>query len=56
MPASRSRAAGSLAVVSEDEYHYVVRDLRRIVVVFAGIFSLLLASWLLIVVVGVVKV
>ncbi len=56
MPASRSRAGGSLAVVSEEEYHYVVRDLRRIVVVFAGIFSLLLLSWLLIVVFGVVKV
>ncbi len=50
--ASRSRAAGSLAVASEEEYRYVVRDLRRIVVVFAGIFGLLLASWLLIVVLG----
>jgi len=56
MPASRSRAAGSLAVVAEEEYLYVMRDLRRIAVVFAGIFSLLLISWLLIVVLGVVNV
>jgi hypothetical protein len=46
-------AAGSLAVVAEDEYRYVKRDLRRIAVVFTGIFGLLLASWLLIVVVAV---
>jgi hypothetical protein len=52
-PASRSRSAGSLAVVAEVEYRYVKRDLRRIAVVFTGIFGLLLASWLLIVVVAV---
>ncbi|MFH0750739.1 MAG: hypothetical protein V2B17_02785 [Chloroflexota bacterium] len=56
MPASRSRAVGSLAVVAEEEYRYVVRDLRRIAVVFAGIFGLLLVSWFLIVVLGVVKI
>lgn len=56
MPATRSRAAGSLAVVAEEEYGYVVRDLRRIAVVFAGIFGLLLVSWFLIVVVGLVKI
>ena len=33
-----------------------MRDLRRIAVVFTGIFSVLLASWLLIVVFAVVKV
>ena len=49
MAASRARAGGSLAVVAEEEYHYVVRDLRRIAVVFAVIFGLLLVSWLLIV-------
>jgi len=48
MAASRGRPAGSLAVVAEEEYHYVVRDLRRIVIVFAGIFGLLIASWLLV--------
>jgi hypothetical protein len=56
MPASRSRSAGSLAVVAEEEYRYVVRDLRRIAIVFAGIFGLLLVSWFLIVVLGVVKI
>jgi hypothetical protein len=56
MPASRGRSVGSLAVVAEEEYRYVVRDLRRVAVVFVGIFGLLLASWFLIVVVGVVKV
>ena len=56
MPASRSRSAGSLAVVADEEYRYVTRDLRRIAVVFAGIFGLLLASWFLIVVLVVVKI
>jgi len=56
MPASRSRSAGSLAVVAEEEYRYVVRDLRRIAIVFAGIFGLLLVSWFLIVVLGVVRI
>jgi hypothetical protein len=46
---SRNRAAGSLAVAAEEEYRYVVRDLRRIVVVFAGIFSILLVSWLVVI-------
>jgi hypothetical protein len=55
-PASRTRATGSLTAVAEDEYRYVRRDLRRIAVVFTGIFSLLLASWLVIVVFAVVKV
>jgi hypothetical protein len=53
---SRSRSVGSLAVAAEQEYQFVVHDLRRIAVVFAGIFGILLASWLLIVVVGVVKI
>jgi hypothetical protein len=49
--ASRSRSAGSLAVAAEEEYQFVVHDLRRIAVVFAGIFGILLASWLLVVLV-----
>jgi hypothetical protein len=53
---ARSRAAGGLTAVAEEEYLYVKRDLRRIAVVFTGIFSVLLASWLLIVVFAVVKV
>jgi hypothetical protein len=56
MSASRSRSVGSLAVVAEEEYRYVMRDLRRVAVVFAGVFGILLVSWLLIVVLGVIKV
>jgi hypothetical protein len=48
---SRSRSVGSLAVAAEEEYQFVVHDLRRIAVVFAGIFGLLIASWLLVVLV-----
>jgi hypothetical protein len=46
---SRSRAVGSLAVAAEDEYRFVTHDLRRIAVVFTGIFGILIASWLLVV-------
>ena len=35
-------------MVAADEYRYVMRDLRRIAIVFAGIFGLLLAAWLLV--------
>ena len=52
-PAGRPRSVGTLAAVAEEEYRYVVGDLRRIAVVFAGIFGLLLASWFLIVVLGI---
>ncbi len=52
-PASRGRSTGGLTAVAEDEYLYVKRDLRRIAVVFTGIFSVLIASWLLIVVAAV---
>ena len=55
-PAGRSRPVGALTAVAENEYLYVKRDLRRIAVVFTGIFSLLLLSWFLIVVVGVIAV
>ncbi len=50
----RPRPVGSLTAVAEDEYRYVVRDLRRIAVVFAGIFGILLVSWLVIGVSGLV--
>ncbi|HSW41604.1 MAG TPA: hypothetical protein VLM76_03755 [Patescibacteria group bacterium] len=56
MPTARSRAAGTLATLTEEEYRSVVRDLRRIGVVFAGIFGLLLASWLLLTALGVVTI
>lgn len=49
----RSRTSGTLTAVSDEEYAYVKRDLRRIAVVFSGIFGVLLASWLLIVVAAV---
>ena len=51
---ARPRPVGSLTAVAEDEYRYVVRDLRRIAVVFAGIFGILLVSWLVIGVSGLV--
>lgn len=46
-PAGRPRPVGALTAIADDEYVYVVRDLRKIAVVFAGIFGLLLASWLI---------
>lgn len=51
----RTRASGTLAVVAADEYRYVTRDLRRIVVMFALIFGLLLVSFLVLIVGGIVK-
>ena len=42
----RPRAIGTLAAIADDEYVYVMRDLRKIAVVFAAIFGLLLVSWL----------
>ena len=47
----RGRAT-SLTAVTEDEYRYVISDLRRIALVFAGIFAVLLLAWLVIVVGG----
>ncbi len=52
-PGGRPRTVGTLAALADAELVYVVRDLRRIALVFAMIFGLLLASWLLIIVVGV---
>lgn len=51
----RTRVSGTLAAVASDEYRYVARDLRRIVVMFALIFGLLLLSFLVLVVGGIVK-
>lgn len=51
---ARTRAGGSITAVAEEEYRYVARDLRRIAVVFAGIFAILIASWLILVVGGLV--
>lgn len=55
-PAARPRGTASLTAIADDEYRYVIADLRKIVAVFALVFGLLLASWLLIVVAGIVEV
>ncbi len=55
-PTARPRPVGSLTVAADLEYSYVVRDLRKIAVVFVGIFAVLLASWFAIVVLAIVKV
>ncbi|MCU0482765.1 MAG: hypothetical protein MUC54_00570 [Chloroflexi bacterium] len=46
-PRGRTALSGSLAAVAADEYRYVARDLRRILVVFSGIFATLLVVFLL---------
>lgn len=54
--AARTRAAGAaLTSIAQEEYRYVVGDLRKIVAVFSLIFGLLIASWLLLVVSGLVE-
>lgn len=55
-PRSRTRLTGTLAAVATEEYKYVARDLRRISIVFAAIFGLLLVLFLLIEVAGVVTI
>jgi hypothetical protein len=54
--APRTRSAGLLTATAEDEYRYVMTDLRKIGLVFALCFALLAASWLLIVATGVVTI
>ncbi len=51
----RGRAVSTLAVVAADEYTYVVRDLRRIAVVFIGIFAILFATFLVTQLAGVLR-
>jgi hypothetical protein len=51
----RGRAVSTLAVVAADEYTYVVRDLRRIAVVFIGIFAILFASFIVTQLAGVLR-
>jgi hypothetical protein len=53
--APRTRAAGALTSIAHDEYRYVVADLRKIVAVFSLIFGLLIASWLLLVISGLIE-
>ena len=52
----RGRVVTSLAVVAADEYVYVMRDLRRIAVVFIGIFAILFASFFVSQVTGILRV
>lgn len=52
----RTRSGAVQTATAEEEYRYVVADLRRIAAVFAVCFALLVASWLLVVVSGVVTV
>ena len=54
--APRTRSAGLLTATAEDEYRYVMADLRKIALVFVLCFALLLASWLFIVVSGIVTI
>jgi hypothetical protein len=46
-PRSRTALSGSLAAVAADEYRYVTRDLRRIVVVFSALFAILIGVFFL---------
>jgi hypothetical protein len=49
-------AASSLAVAASHEYDYVARDIRRIAVVAAILHAVLFAIWILVEVVGVIKI
>jgi hypothetical protein len=42
----RGRAISTLAGIAADEYTYVQRDLRRIAIVFIGIFAILFAAFI----------
>jgi hypothetical protein len=53
---ARTRSAALLTATAEEEYRYVMADLRKIGLVFALCFALLVASWLLIVASGVVTI
>jgi hypothetical protein len=55
-PRSRSRPGSTLATRAATEYLYVAQDVRRIVVVAAILFGLMLALWLLIVVARVIPI
>jgi hypothetical protein len=52
----RGRAVSTLAMVAADEYTYVMRDLRRIAVVFIVIFAILFGSFILSQVTGILRV
>jgi hypothetical protein len=48
----RGRGVSTLAIVAADEYTYVQRDLRRIAIVFVGIFAILFATFVVVQIVG----
>ena len=52
----RGRAVSTLAIVAADEYTYVRRDLRRIAIVFVGIFAILFAAFAIAQIAGVGRV
>lgn len=49
---ARGRAVTTLAEVSADEYTYVQRDLRRIAIVFTGIFAILFGAFIVSQIIG----
>ena len=51
----RGRAVSTLALVAADEYTYVRRDLRRIVIVFIGIFAILFVAFIVASVTGIAR-
>ena len=51
----RGRAVSTLAIVAADEYTYVQRDLRRIAIVFIGIFAILFVAFILATVSGIAR-
>jgi hypothetical protein len=52
----RGRAVSTLAIVAADEYTYVQRDLRRIAIVFVGIFAILFAAFAIVSIAGIGRV
>ena len=51
---ARTKPGSLLATRAANEYVYVIEDVRRIVVVTAGLFAVMLVLWLLIVVARVI--
>lgn len=54
--APRTRSGSLLAIRGEQEYAYVVRDVRRILTVGGSLVGVLLVLWLLIEVIGIIHI
>ena len=54
-PVRGRRAVSTLAIAAADEYTYVQRDLRRIAIVFIGIFAILFAAFIVVSVTGIAR-